>query len=99
MIKVLEERSMAGRVTVIGHELTPFSREALQSGAVDVIITHKDNAQFRGRQLVEKMRELIPRQMFDIAIQAAIGNHVIARSTVKAMRKDVLAKCYSYNFV
>ena len=58
------------------------------------IITHKDNAQFRGRQLVEKMRELIPRQMFDIAIQATIGNHVIARSTVKAMRKDVLAKCY-----
>ena len=58
------------------------------------IITHKDHAQFRGRQLVEKMRELIPRQMFDIAIQAAIGNHVIARSTVKAMRKDVLAKCY-----
>ena len=58
------------------------------------IITHKDNAQFRGRQLVEKMRELIPRQMFDIAIQAAISNHVIARSTVKAMRKDVLAKCY-----
>ncbi len=58
------------------------------------IITHKDNAPFRGRQLVEKMRELIPRQMFDIAIQAAIGNHIIARSTVKAMRKDVLAKCY-----
>lgn len=58
------------------------------------IITHRDNAQSRGRQLVEKMRELIPRQMFDIAIQAAIGNHIIARSTVKAMRKDVLAKCY-----
>ena len=58
------------------------------------IITHKDNAPFRGRLLVEKMRELIPRQMFDIAIQAAIGNHIIARSTVKAMRKDVLAKCY-----
>ena len=58
------------------------------------IITHKDNAPFRGRQLVEKMRELIPRQMFDIAIQAAIGNHIIARSTVKAMRKDGLAKCY-----
>ncbi|SHI23294.1 translation elongation factor 4 [Ferrimonas marina] len=58
------------------------------------MITHKDNAQFRGRQLVEKMRELIPRQMFDIAIQAAIGNHIIARTNVKALRKDVTAKCY-----
>ncbi|GAA5192361.1 translation elongation factor 4 [Ferrimonas gelatinilytica] len=58
------------------------------------MITHKENAQFRGRQLVEKMRELIPRQMFDIAIQAAIGNHIIARSNVKALRKDVTAKCY-----
>ncbi len=58
------------------------------------IITHKDNAQTRGRLLVEKMKELIPRQMFDIAIQAAIGNQIVARSTVKAMRKDVLAKCY-----
>jgi GTP-binding protein LepA len=58
------------------------------------IITHKDNAPYRGRQLVEKMRELIPRQMFDIAIQAAIGNQIISRSTVKALRKDVTAKCY-----
>ncbi|MGX9418493.1 translation elongation factor 4 [Vibrio sp. WJH972] len=58
------------------------------------IITHKDNAQTRGRQLVEKMKEFIPRQMFDIAIQAAIGNHIIARSTVKQLRKNVLAKCY-----
>ncbi|MDW6018853.1 translation elongation factor 4 [Vibrio plantisponsor] len=58
------------------------------------IITHHDNAQTRGRQLVEKMKEFIPRQMFDIAIQAAIGNHIIARSTVKQLRKNVIAKCY-----
>ncbi|EGR0055066.1 translation elongation factor 4 [Vibrio vulnificus] len=58
------------------------------------IITHKDQSQTRGRQLVEKMKEFIPRQMFDIAIQAAIGNHIIARSTVKQLRKNVLAKCY-----
>jgi GTP-binding protein LepA len=58
------------------------------------LITHKENSQTRGRQLVEKMKEFIPRQMFDIAIQAAIGNHIIARSTVKQLRKNVLAKCY-----
>ena len=58
------------------------------------IITHKDNSQTRGRDVVEKMKEFIPRQMFDIAIQAAIGAHIIARSTVKQLRKNVIAKCY-----
>lgn len=58
------------------------------------MICHQDQARYRGGQLVEKMKELIPRQMFDVAIQAAIGGQIIARSTVKAMRKDVLAKCY-----
>jgi GTP-binding protein LepA len=58
------------------------------------LIVHRENATYRGREIVSKMRSLLPRQMFDIAVQAAIGSHIIARETVKALRKNVLAKCY-----
>ena len=58
------------------------------------LIVHKEQAAYKGRLIAEKMQELIPRQMFDVAIQATIGAHIIARTTVKALRKNVLAKCY-----
>jgi len=81
-----------------GHWVSPLVKlDILVNGdPVDALslIVHRDTAYPRGKALVEKMRKMIPRQMFEVAIQAAIGNRVIARESVKALRKNVIAKCY-----
>jgi GTP-binding protein LepA len=79
------------------HESDLVKLDILVNGVpVDALslIIHRDNAYYQGRELVEKLRGLIPRQLFEVPIQAAIGSRIIARETVKAMRKDVLSKCY-----
>jgi GTP-binding protein LepA len=58
------------------------------------VIVHRSNSAYRGREVAARLRELIPRQMYDVAVQAAIGANIIARENIKAMRKNVLAKCY-----
>jgi GTP-binding protein LepA len=58
------------------------------------VMLHKENSYYRGREIARKLKELVPKQMFEVAIQAAIGNKIIARETQSAMRKNVLAKCY-----
>ena len=87
----------------LNYELTGFRAERLVKLDIMVggqrvdalsMIVHRDRANLHGRRLVERLRKLIPRQLFEVPIQAAVGGKIIARETVSAMRKDVLAKCY-----
>lgn len=96
-------KSMTKGYASLDYELTGYQASKLvkldimvNNEVVDALscIVHKDRAYYRGRALTEKLRKLIPRQLFEIPVQASVGNKIIARETIKAMRKDVLAKCY-----
>ena len=85
-----------GKQKRISFDLTAENLEQINGDRIDALslIVHRANSQYRGRELAQKMRGLIPRQMFDVAIQAAVGGKIVARQTVKALRKNVTAKCY-----